>query len=140
MSIDVVRAALETVLLEVPEIKSASGWPTEHPGAIPFAFVGFDDEEITMAQREITLYELDVTVLVNRKGAHLPNEIRATEALIEPIKAKLVAKNRLGRADVIDAVRYTRVRGGIFEYAGNQYTGFVLSLQIKTHKTRSFSG
>lgn len=138
--IDTVRGALEATLAEVSEIKSVSGWPTDQVGSLPYAFVGFDDEDITGGQRELTLFNLELTVIVTRKGSMLVNETKTTESIIEPIKAKLRMKRRLGIPYFVDDVRYTRVRGGVFEYAGTQYTGFVMTLQIKTHKGVSFSG
>jgi hypothetical protein len=41
MDMSDVRAALETMLIGIDSIKSASGYPTENVGATPFAFVGF---------------------------------------------------------------------------------------------------
>ena len=134
-----VREALEAVLLEVEGINSASGWPVEQSGAIPFAFVGFVDDEVTFgAQRQLDMLVFEITVLVHRKGAHLPGEVRSTEAFIAPLQRQLRKRYNLGIPYLVDRVQYTRIRSGIYDYGGTKYTGIVMQVVVKTHSNVSF--
>jgi hypothetical protein len=135
-----VRAALETMLIGIDSIKSASGWPTENIGAQPFAFAGFDVDDVTMSNRELSLHNLPITVLVARKGGNLPNQVKATEAVIQDIKAAVRTKQHLGMPTFVDRVQYTRFEQGIFNYGGNDYVGFIASFVIKTHENVTLTG
>lgn len=134
-----VRAALESMLDGIPAIKSASGYPTENVGAQPFAFVGFDDDAVTMGNRELSIHTLPITVLVARKGGNLPNQIKAVEAVIEELKAAIRANQSLGMPSFVNRVQYTRIDEGIYQYAGVDYAGFVATVDVKTHRAVSFA-
>lgn len=125
------RQPLEDMLRSIDGIKSASGWPTENVGAQPFAFVGFDDDAITAGNLELDLHTVDVTVLVDRKSGNLPNQIRATESLVDDFKAAVRANQDLGLPTQVGRVQYLRIREGVYQYAGVDYVGFIATLQIK---------
>lgn len=134
-----VRAALEEMLVGIDSIKSASAYPTENVGAQPFAFVGFDDDAVTMGQRELSIHSLPITVLVARKGANLPNQLKAVEAVIEELKEAIRLNQSLGMAQFVNRVQYTRVEEGIYSFAGTEYVGFIATVAIKTHRAVSFA-
>lgn len=130
MSIAAIRSGLADVLESVPGIKSAAGWPTEQIGATPFAFVGFLDDAITAGNRETHLYSFSITVLVTRKGANLPAEVMAAEAIIPDLLDAIRNNQTLGLPDVY-RVEPIRIRGGVFTYANVEWTGIELRVDIK---------
>lgn len=134
-----IRQALEAMLVNVDSIKSASGWPTENVGATPYAFAGFDLDAVTSGQRELSIHTLPITVLVARKGANLPNQLKAVEAVIEELKAAIRANQSLGMPTFVSRVQYTRFEEGIYTFAGNEYVGFIATVDIKTYRAVSYA-
>lgn len=134
---DDIRAALESVLLGIESIKSASGWPTDNVGAQPFAFCGFDDEAVTMGGRELSIYSVPITVLVARKGGNLPNQVKAVQAVIEELKDAIRPNQSLGLPGFVYRTAYTRFEKGIYSFAGTDYVGVIATLDIKTHRNVS---
>lgn len=130
LNLAAIRSALADVLETVPGIRSAAGWPTEQIGATPFAFVGFLDDAITAGSVETHLYSLPITVLIQRKGANLPAEVLAAEAIIPDVLAAIRANQTLGLPDVY-RVEPMRIRGGVFSYASVEWTGIELRVDIK---------
>jgi hypothetical protein len=139
MDMSDVRGALETMLNGVDSIKSASGYPTENVGSTPFAFVGFDLDAVTSGQRELSIHTLPITVLVIRKGGNLVNQVKAVEAVIEELKAAIRANQSLGMPTFVSRVQYTRFEEGIFTFAGNEYVGFIATVDIKTYRAVSYA-
>lgn len=139
MDMSDVRAALEEMLVGIESIKSASGYPTENVGAQPFAFCGFDADAVTSGQRELSIHTLPITVLVARKGANLPNQLKAVEAVIEDLKAAIRANQSLGMPTFVSRVQYTRFEEGIYSFAGTEYVGFIATVDIKTYRAVSFA-
>lgn len=137
MDMSDVRAALEEMLVGIESIKSASGYPTENVGAQPFAFCGFESDAVTMGGRELSIHTLPVTVLVARKGANLPNQVRAVEAVIEELKDAIRPNQSLGLPGFVYRTAYTGFEEGIYSFAGNEYVGFIATLEIKTHQNVS---
>lgn len=125
-----IRAGLETVLEGVSGIKSASGWPTENVGAVPYAFVGFDDDTITASNRELHIHHIPITVLVDRKGGNLVNQVKAVEGTINAVLAAIRANQSLGLTDVM-RVEPMRIREGVYGFANTDYVGFILDVDIK---------
>lgn len=140
MDMSDVRAALEEVLVGIESIKSASGYPTENVGAQPFAFVGFENDVVTMGGRELSVHAVPVTVLVARKGANLSNQVKAVEAVIQDLKDAIRSNQSLGLPGFVYRTAYTVFQEGIFTFAGNEYVGFIADLEIKTHTNVSPSG
>lgn len=137
MGIKEVREGLAALLVGVEGVKSASGYPTENTGAEPFAYVGFDDDAIVASQRELDLHQLPIYVFVTRAGGNLPNQVKAAEALIGPIRDAMRTTNTLGGA-VVDRIEPTRVREGIYSHAGVDYVGFILDVTIKESRGVSY--
>jgi hypothetical protein len=140
MNLEDVRAALETMLVEIPSIKSASGYPTENIGASPFAQVGFIREEVTMGGAELSLYIAPITVGVARLGGNLPNQVRAIESIIEEMKDAIRPNQTLGLPGFVYHTKYTSFDEVLPKLAGNDYVAFIATLEIKTRKNVSPSG
>jgi hypothetical protein len=130
VNVPAIREALGQLLAGVEGIRGASGYPPEQVGAVPFAFVGFLRDVPTMGNRELHLYTLPITVLVNRKGANLGAEIRATEALIPTLLDAIRANQDLGIQGVY-RVEPTRIDEGVYQFANVDYTGFVMTVDVK---------
>lgn len=132
MNIGPIREGLQAMLESVAGIKGASGWPTESVGSPPFAYVGFDTATVTVAAGlETWLHTLPINVLVNRKGANLPNEMQATEDVIAALLAAIRADQDLGQPGIVGYVLPEQITEGVFQFAGVDYTGFVLSVEVK---------
>lgn len=134
-----VRAALEKMLFDIVSIKSASGYPTENVGAQPFAFVGFDSEDVTMGGAELSIHTLPITVLVTRTGGNLVNQTKAVEAVIEDVKDAVRPNQSLGLPGFVYRTVVKRIDEGIYNYAKHDYVGFIATLEIKTRKNVSAS-
>lgn len=138
MSMADIRDGLEAMLESVDSIRSASGYPVEQVNAVPAAFVGFDDDDIRMANVQQDFHALPVTVLVQRKAGNLRNQMIAVEAVIEDLTAVIRANQTLGLPNLVNMVRYTRAREGVYEMGQVPYVGFILDLTIKTTQEVSF--
>jgi hypothetical protein len=139
MGISDVRAGLEVVLANVAGLAAASGYPTEAIGAVPFAYVGFDDDAITGGARELHLHLLPIMVMVDRKAGNLKNQVVAVEALIEPVLAALRSNQDLGGLIEVARVQPIRVRSGVYTHAGTDYIGFVVDTEIKESFAATYS-
>lgn len=138
MSMQQIRQGLETMLEGIPGVKSASGWPVEQVNAAPAAFVGFDDDTVTMGNLELDMHALPITFLVQRKAGNLKNQVVAVEALIDDFKAAVRANQKLGLPDLVAGTRYTHIREGIYEMGGTPYVGFIADITVKTTQAVSF--
>jgi hypothetical protein len=125
-----IRAGLRTVLAGADGIKSASAYPTENIGAVPFAFVGFDDDTVATDSRETHLHRLPITVLVDRKAGNLVNQVKATEAALPNVLAAIRADQDLGKPNEIARVEIRRIRQGIYKHAEIDYVGFIVDVEI----------
>jgi hypothetical protein len=134
-----VRAGLEAMLDSVPSIASASGWPVEQVNAVPAAFVGFNDAEITMAGLELSLHRLAITVLVQRKAGNLKNQVIAVEAVVDDVLRAIRANQDLGYPNDVNMVRYDRWQEGMYQVGSVDYVGFLLDITIKTTQAVTFA-
>lgn len=139
-TLSAIRDGLEVVLDAIAAIASASGYPTEKVGATPHAMVGFDDDAIRMGgDVETHIHTIDVSVLVGRKGM-LPNELRATEDVIDAVYVGIRANQSLGGTAGIVRVVVTRTREAIIGIGNVEYVGFVATVEIKENRYVSLGG
>lgn len=132
MSIAQIRAGLETMLLSAG-MRSASAYPTENVGTTPFAFVGFDDDTPLMGNKELHLHTLPITVLVERKGGNLPNQVKAVEAALDTLMAAIRVNQTLGTGDLVSRVQPVRIQEGVYAFGGPgmDYVGAIVTVEVK---------
>lgn len=138
MGITAIRTDLAAILKDVPGINAALPYPPDKVTVNNTAWLDFNDEEIQMSQRELTLHTLPLFVVVGRKS-DVGKELAATEPLIEAVKAALRSKQRLLTA-AVDRVQYTRVRQVIAKVGDVEHIGFQMTLQIKESRGVTLSG
>lgn len=129
-----IRAGLATVLAGISGIAAVSPYPTEKIGAMPHAQLGMDADTESVAGQITAIHRLPLHVMVARKGM-LPEEVKAVEALIDPVKSALYANQHAGGVAGVMRVVPIATREVVFPVAGVDYVGFETTLEIKHNRT-----
>lgn len=131
--ITAIREALAAVLaedagLQAVGLTSVDPYP---PASIRNggAWVGFFDDAVEFSQRELHLYTVPVTFVVNLNAQH-QRGLQSTEPMIDAALAVLRSHQGLGIATVM-RTEVTRVQQGVWDVGGTQFIGFQLTLLIK---------
>lgn len=140
--ITAIREALASVLagdagLQAAGLKSVDAYP---PASIRNggAWVGFFDDAVEFSQRELHLYTVPVTFVVNLNAQH-QRGLQATEPTIDAALAALRSHQGLG-IETVMRTEVTRVQQGIWDVGGTQFIGFQLTLLIKESFGATYSG
>lgn len=127
-----IRAALQTLLGNIAGVSGANAYPPETISTGIYAWVGFDDEVVTMGRNEIGLHTLPIYFVVNR-NASLPKEVAATEPVIALIKTEIRGLPA-GWVAGVDHVHFTRVQQAMINVGESPYVGVIVTLEIKTRE------
>lgn len=129
MSLKVIRQAIVTHWLTGVGINAATPYPAEQLSAMPAAWVGFDDDEISITlSQEVHEHHLPVTVVLNRVGV-IENELAALEDLQDAVLARMRGKMTLG--GLIYPVGVERVQQGAVTHAGTEFIGVTFRVTCK---------
>ena len=105
------------------------------------AWVGFFDDAVEFSPRELHLYTVPVTFVVNLNGQH-QRGLEATEPMIDAALAVLRANQGLGISTVM-RTEVTRIQQGVWAVGGvgnGEFIGFQLTLQIKESFGATYGG
>lgn len=102
------------------------------------AWIGFFDDAVEFSQRELHLYTVPVTFVVNLNAQHRQG-LQATEPMIDAALAVLRAHQGLGLQDVM-RTEVTRIQQGVWSVGNDQFIGFQLTLLIKESFGATYSG
>lgn len=131
--ITAIREALAGVLAADATLKAAglTGVDPYPPASVRNggAWVGFFDDAVEFGPRELHIYTVPVTFVVNLNAQH-QRGLQATEPLIDAALAVLRANQGLGSATVM-RTEVTRVQQGVWDVGATQFIGFQVTLQIK---------
>jgi len=137
-----IRAALANVLASDATLLAAglTGVDAYPPASVRNggAWVGFVDDEVEFGPRELHLYTVPVTFVVNLNAQH-QRGLQATEPMIDAALAALRANQGLG-VNTVMRTEVTRVQQGVWDVGSTQFVGFQLTLLIKESFGATYSG
>lgn len=124
MSLKVIRQAIVTHWLTGVGINAASPYPLEQLSAMPAAWVGFDDDEVSIKNsQEAHRHNLPITIVLNRVGV-IENELAVLEDLADVVLARMRSRMTLG--GLIYPTGDRRVQQGAVTHAGAEFIGVTI--------------
>ena len=138
MNLPAIRTALADALTSTGAVRKVfDRAPEQPPQVTPAAWFGDATAEITMGSSEMWVYDLPLTVAVNRRGA-VEQEREAIDATLLPILEALRLNFTLGATTY--GVPYSRYQEGAVTFANETYFGFTLTLRPKVKAAVTLSG